>query len=122
MRILRHLVLLALAVSPATALAHHGIINFDMNKEVDVSGIVTRLQFLNPHSWLHFEVTGPDGRVTAWKCELRGASVLRRSGWSADMFTPGARIHVTGAPDRFEPHTCYLGTVVFETGMRIDRY
>ena len=107
---------------PAAAAAHHGIINFDMNREVDVSGVVTRLAFVNPHSWLHFDVTGPDGRVTSWRCELRGATVLRRSGWSPDMFTPGTRVRITGAPDRFEPNTCYLGSAVFEDGTRVDRY
>ena len=107
---------------PAVVSAHHGIINFDMNREVDVSGVVTRLAFVNPHSWLHFDVTAPDGRVTPWKCELRGATVLRRSGWSPEMFTRGTRVRVTGAPDRFEPNTCYLGTAVFEDGTRVDRY
>jgi len=104
------------------ASAHHGIINFDMNREVDVSGVVTRLAFVNPHSWLHFDVTGPDGRVTSWRCELRGATVLRRSGWSPDMFARGTRVRVTGAPDRFEPNTCYLGSAEFSDGTRVDRY
>ena len=93
-----------------------------MNAEVDVPGVVTRLAFVNPHSWLYFDVTGADGRVTAWKCELRGATVLRRSGWSPSMFAPGTRVRVSGAPDRTEPNTCYLGTIVFENGTRIDRY
>jgi hypothetical protein len=111
-----------MAIWATAASAHHGIINFDMNREVDVSGVVTRLAFVNPHSWLHFDVTGPDGRVTSWRCELRGATVLRRSGWSPDMFTPGTRVRVTGAPDRFEANTCYLGSAVFEDGTRVDRY
>ena len=107
---------------PGVASAHHGIINFDMNREVDVTGVVTRLAFVNPHAWLYFDETDQNGRVTAWQCELRGATVLRRSGWSPEMFAPGTRIRVTGAPDRFEPGTCYLGTVAFEDGRRIDRY
>ena len=111
-----------LAACSDEARAHHGIINFDMNREVDVAGVVTRLAFVNPHSWLYFDVTGQDGRVTSWKCELRGATVLRRSGWSPEMFARGTRVRVTGAPDRLEPNTCYLGTAVFENGTRIDRY
>ena len=107
---------------PAAAAAHHGIINFDMNREVDVTGVVTRLVFVNPHSWLHFDVTGSDGRVTSWRCELRGATVLRRSGWTPDMFARGTRVRVTGAPDRFEANTCYLGSAEFADGRRVDRY
>ncbi len=111
-----------LALWPAASAAHHGIINFDMNREVDISGVVTRLAFVNPHAWLYVDVTDQNGRVTAWKCELRGATVLRRSGWSPAMFAQGTRLRITGAPDRFEPRTCYLGSVVFENGTRIDRY
>jgi hypothetical protein len=87
-----------------------------------ISGTVTQLRLVNPHSWLHLDVTEPDGKVTKWRCELRGASVLRRSGWSADMFAAGTRVTITGAPDRFTPNTCYLGTAVFSDGRRVDRY
>ena len=115
-------VFVMLAALPATAAAHHGIINFDMNREIDIAGVVSRFTFVNPHSWLHVDVTGTDGRVTEWRCELRGATVLRRSGWSQDMFARGTKVRITGAPDRFEPNTCYLGTAVFENGTRVDRY
>ena len=113
---------LAWCACVTTAAAHHGIANFDVNREIEISGTVTELRLINPHSWLHVEVTGADGRMTKWRCELRGASVLRRSGWSAEMFAPGTRVTITGAPDRFTPHTCYLGTAVFADGRRIDRY
>src|SRR5688572_9277527 len=115
-------VMIASCACVTTAAGHHGIANFDVNREIEISGTVTQLRLINPHSWLHIDVTGDDGRVTKWRCELRGASVLRRSGWSAGMFAPGTRVTITGAPDRFTPHTCYLGTAVFADGRRIDRY
>ena len=104
------------------ATAHHGIINFDLNREIQITGTVTQLRLVNPHSWLHLDVVDSSGTVTKWRCELRGASVLRRSGWSADMFAPGTTVTITGAPDRFTPNTCYLGTAVFSDGRRVDRY
>ena len=107
-------------VSPL--LAHHGVANFDLNREITITGTVTRIELVNPHSWLFVDATGTDGRVAAWRCELRGATVLRRSGWSPEMFRPGTMITITGAPDRFEPHTCYLGTAMFADGTRVDRY
>ena len=110
------------ALAPAHAAAHHGIANFDLNKEIEIAGTVTGLALINPHSWLSLDVKGDDGRVTAWRCELRGASVLRRSGWTAEMFAPGTPITITGSPDRFTPNTCYLGTAVFADGTRVDRY
>ena len=114
-------VILACLTAPV-AFGHHGVSNFDLNRELKISGKVTKVDFVNPHSWLYLDGTGADGRVTAWRCELRGATVLRRSGWTPEMFAPGTEITITGAPDRFAANTCYLGTAVFGNGTRIDRY
>ena len=114
-------VLLCLA-GLAPVWAHHGVANFDLNKELTISGTITRIDLVNPHSWLFLDVAGDDGRVVRWRCELRGATVLRRSGWSPDMFKAGTTITITGAPDRFEPNTCYFGSAVFGNGTRVDRY
>lgn len=115
-------VALAWLASVGTAWAHHGVANFDLNKEITIRGTVTRIDLVNPHSWLFLDATGDDGRVVPWRCELRGATVLRRSGWSPEMFKAGTEITITGAPDRFEPNTCYLGSAVFADGIRVDRY
>jgi hypothetical protein len=104
------------------AAAHHGIANFDLNKDLSLSGTVAELAFVNPHSWLYVNVTGADGVPAVWKCEMRAATVLRRSGWSDSMFTPGTRVTVTGSPDRHEPNTCYLGTITFADGTTMNRY
>jgi hypothetical protein len=85
-------------VAAANAFAHHGIANFDLNKDVAISGTVSRLAFVNPHSWLYVSVVGADGQATEWQCEMRAATVLRRSGWSEAMFAPGAAVSITGSP------------------------
>ena len=99
------------------ALAHHGIANFDLNKDVEISGAVVKLAFVNPHSWLYLNVAG-----TEWRCEMRAATVLRRSGWSEAMFAAGTQVRITGSPDRNEPNTCYLGTITFADGTSMNRY
>jgi hypothetical protein len=104
------------------AQAHHGIANFDLNTDIELEGVVTGIEFLNPHSWLHLDVTAADGTVTSWRCELRGKTVLERSGWSVKMFPAGMPISVTGSPDRRDPTTCYLGTAIFPDGGSVDRY
>lgn len=106
----------------APASAHHGIANFDLNTDIEISGVVTEVAFVNPHSWIYVDVAGDDGSVTPWRCELRGATVLRRSGWSPEMFAAGTPITITGSPDRRVPNTCYLGTAIFADGTRVDRY
>jgi Family of unknown function (DUF6152) len=106
----------------SVATAHHGIANFDLNKDVALSGVVTNLAFVNPHSWLYLDVAAPNGEVAKWRCEMRAATVLKRSGWSQEMFGNGTRVRITGSPDRNEPNTCYLGTITFADGSSMDRY
>jgi len=112
---------ISIAVAGA-AHAHHGIANFDLNTDIELVGTVTEVDFVNPHSWLYLDVAADDGTVTPWRCELRGATVLRRSGWSEDMFPAGLEIRITGSPDRRDPTTCYLGTAFFPDGRSVDRY
>jgi hypothetical protein len=119
---LRALAVVAGSLAAANAFAHHGIANFDLNKDVAIRGTVTKVAFVNPHSWLYVNVVGTDGRATEWQCEMRAATVLRRSGWSQEMFTAGTAVSVTGSPDRNAPNTCYLGTITFADGTSMDRY
>jgi hypothetical protein len=119
---LRNYVAVACLAAPGALYAHHGIANFDLNNDVALEGVITSVEFVNPHSWLHFDVTAADGTTTSWRCEMRGATVLQRSGWSKDMFVAGTPIRVTGSPDRRDPTTCYLGTAIFPDGTSVDRY
>lgn len=112
--------LLVLAAAPA--LAHHGISNWDLNKDVTVEGTISTFEFINPHSWLHVTVKGTDGKPEEWKCEMRSANALRRSGWTVQMFKPGSKVTVIGSPERTKPRECYLSTIAFEDGSHMDRY
>lgn len=109
-----------LATAPANA--HHGFGNFAMNEDIELSGVITRLDFVNPHAWLHFDVSNPDGTVTAHRCELRSATTLRRSGWTPEMFPAGMQVTIQGSPDRSEPNACYISTITFGDGSSLDRY
>ena len=60
--------------------------------------------------------------MESYRCEMRSATVLRRSGWRPDMFKKGERLTFEGSPDRNDPRSCYLNTIVFEDGKRVDRY
>ena len=113
---------IGLSLLPGAALAHHGIANFDHNQDVAIAGVVTEIAFVNPHSWIYLDVTAEDGTVTPWRCELRAATMLRRSGWSQEMFAPGTSVEISGSPDRADPNTCYVSTIVLKDGTRLDRY
>mgnify|MGYP001825516231 FL=1 len=119
---LRHAALICALALPVVGAAHHGIGNFDHNKDVDLTGVITDVALINPHSWLYLDVTNEDGSVSAWRCEMRAANVLRRSGWSTDLFPTGTRVHISGSPERTEPNTCYMNTAILEDGTQLDRY
>jgi uncharacterized protein DUF6152 len=113
--------LIGMAVTGAAS-AHHGFGNFDTNQEITLSGTVTKIDFVNPHAYVYFSVTGTDGAKAPYRCEMRAATVLRRSGWSEQMFKAGDPITITGAPDRFDAHSCYVNTIAFADGTKADRY
>jgi hypothetical protein len=112
----------AAIVAAGAASAHHGFGNFDRTREVSLEGSITKIDFVNPHAYVYFEAINADGTKTAKRCEMRAATVLRRSGWSAEMFKAGEPIKITGAPDRFDANSCYVHTVVFADGTTADRY
>jgi hypothetical protein len=123
MRMGRAVIVVSIWLSLAASVsAHHGGGTFDGTKEIKLTGTFTRLDLVNPHSWIYFDVARPDGKVDSYRCEMRSATVLRRSGWRPEMFKKGERLTFEGSPDRNDPRSCYLNTIVFEDGKRVDRY
>ena len=115
-------VLISLALA-ASAAAHHGAGTLELNKTVSYSGAkLTKLEFFNPHGWLYLELADANGKLQKYRCEMRSAHVLRRSGWTKELFPIGSTIDVTASPDRADPNSCYLQTIVFANGSRMDRY
>jgi hypothetical protein len=104
------------------AFAHHGGGTFDMSKAVTYTGTLTKVELVNPHSWLYFDVKDADGHVSHHRCEMRSVHVLRRSGWSREQFPIGQPIVVEAAPDKVDPNSCYLNTIRFNDGTHMDRY
>ena len=102
--------------------AHHGAGRYDTSKKVELEGRLTRLDFVNPHSYVYFDVVGADGKVVAMKCEMRSATTLRRSGWSPEMFVRGAAIKVKGSAHRDDPTACTVDTLTLGDKPTLERY
>jgi hypothetical protein len=67
-------------------LAHHSFsAEYDSGKVVTITGKVTAFEWVNPHSWIHIEVTNPDGTKSEWKGETPPVNVLYRNGWTKPM-------------------------------------
>ena len=83
------------------AAAHHAEAPFyDITKNVEIKGVVTKWQFRNPHPFLFVEVTDASGARTEWTIECVGAVRLAKVGWTAKTFVPGDTVTVNGHPSR----------------------
>jgi hypothetical protein len=109
-------------VLPSLAVAHHGGAEYDMKTTVEFHGKLTRVDMINPHSWIYFDVAEKDGSVSHHRCEMRSVHVLRRSGWTKKNFPVAQMITVEAAPNKTDPASCYLETIVAADGTRMDRY
>lgn len=116
------LTFLLMLLFATTAFPHHGFGTFDLQGEVELQGTITGVDFVNPHAWVYLDVVNNQGQVESWRCEMRAATVLRRSGWTKELFVEGESIFITGAPDTRDSRSCYLSLVVFSDGSSAERY
>jgi len=86
------------AVTPSVA--HHSSTMFDTTQTVTLEGVVTKWELTNPHSWLHVEVKGKDGKTKVWGFEAEGPSTLARSGIKPSDFKVGTKLTISGNPMR----------------------
>ena len=81
----------------ASLRAHHAFAaEFDSAKPVKFKGTVTKMEWLNPHVWLHIDVKEPDGKVENWAFEAGTPNVLFRRGFTKTSLLPGTEVVVDG--------------------------
>ncbi len=81
----------------APASAHHAFAaEFDSAKPVKLKGTVTKMEWINPHSWIHIDVKNADGTVTAWMIECGSPNTLFRRGVTKDSLPAGTEVMVDG--------------------------
>jgi hypothetical protein len=102
-------------------LAHHGFGRFDRSQEVEITGVITGIDFVNPHAYLYFDADDANGGTLAMRCEMRAATLMRRSGWSEEMFVAGAEARIFGFAHRDDPRSCYLEDITIGDAPGLNR-
>jgi hypothetical protein len=110
---------LAYAVAPAQA--HHAVqAQFDVNQTVEKRGTLVKIDWINPHTYMHFDVT-EEGGTTRYAIESLGVAGLRRAGIdSKSSFQVGSTFTFVNNPSRNGSPTGLLVTLVFPDGRRFD--
>lgn len=102
-----------------TVQAHHGPGQFN-GGDVTVTGTITNIRFVNPHAYVYFDAIDENGESESWRCEMQAGSLLRRAGWTTDMFPIGGEITVTGNAGTQERTACLYETGVID-GQEVGR-
>jgi hypothetical protein len=102
-------------------LAHHSFGEFEMNKPLTLSGTMTKMNLINPHSYMEIQVVDAKGKKSTMRCEMRAATLIKRSGWSKEMFVVGSRVEIEGHPHRTDAGACYIETFKIGDGPKMNR-
>jgi hypothetical protein len=112
---------LLLGLLTLPAYAHHSFApHFDIDKPVDIEGLVTEYEARNPHSYLHIAAVDENGKTQEYVCESHGVTQLTRNGITPQMLAVGTQLRVDGSLSRHSPYMCFFNNVYFPDGRALS--
>jgi hypothetical protein len=100
--------------------AHHAFAaEFDANKPVSFKGTITKMEWVNPHTWLHVDVKMPDGKLENWAIEAGTPNVLFRRGFTKESLLPGTEVVVEGYQAKDGSHRANGRDLTFPDGRKL---
>ena len=103
-----------------TAFAHHSVTGeYDVNKPVMLKGVVTKIEWTNPHARIYVDVAEPNGAVANWNLELAAVSALVRNGWSRNQLKVGDTVTVEGIRARSGATIANARSVTLPDGRKV---
>jgi DNA/RNA endonuclease YhcR with UshA esterase domain len=123
MRTPRSLLILAAAASllrPLPARAHHSFAaEYDANAAVAVKGVVTKIEWTNPHAYVYIDVTDEGGKVVNWAFEGYPPNTLKRTGFPRDLLKSGDVISITGYRARYSQNRAAGREITLADGRKV---
>lgn len=120
MRIVWSFLAAATLVVVAPVSAHHSFAaQYDANQPVTLTGVVTKVEWTNPHARFYINVKDAAGQTTNWNLELASPNYLKRAGWSSTSLKEGDEVTVEGSLARSGANMANARTVTFADGTRV---
>ena len=114
------ILLLAGLVASRPLLAHHSSSSYDVDHPVNMKGVVTNMEWTNPHVFIYMDVKDDSGNVEQWRVEGNSPNMLTRAGWKKEMIKSGDQVTVNGAPAKSGSKVMRLISLTLANGQKYD--
>jgi hypothetical protein len=111
---------LGLLAATLPLVAHHSFAaEFDSAKSISLQGVVTKLDWMNPHIWIYLDTKDDSGTVAHWQCEGAPPNTLTRNGWTKESLKIGDQVNIEGFRSKDGSNTCNARTVKLPSGKSV---